>query len=82
MERLEEFTQYLNRNVLQGRIIFRLKHDGRELTFPDTTVRLINGYLVTDMYSKATDAHQYLYACELGATARTGCKEANTLLTI
>ena len=62
VERLEEFTQYLNINVLQGRIIFKLKHDEREISFLDTTVRLINGYLVTEMYSRPTDAHQYLHA--------------------
>ena len=62
MERLEEFTQYLNINVLQGRIIFKLKHDEQEIAFLDTTVRLINGYLITEIYSKATYAHQYLHA--------------------
>ena len=62
MERLEEFTQYLNQNVQQGRIIFKFKHDEREIAFLDTTVRLINGYLVTEIYSKPTDVHQYLHA--------------------
>ena len=62
VERLEEFTQYLNQNVLQGRMIFKLKHDEREIAFLDTTVRLINGYLVTEIYSRPTDAHQYLHA--------------------
>ena len=62
VERLEEFTQYLNQNVLQERIIFKLKHDEREIAFLDTTVRLINGYLLTEIYSIPTDAHQYLHA--------------------
>ena len=30
--------------------------------FLDTTVRLINAYLVTEIYSKPTDAHHYLHA--------------------
>ena len=65
VERLEEFTQYLNQNVLQGRILFKLKHDEREITFLDTTVRLINGYLVMEIYSKPADVHQYLYGAPI-----------------
>ena len=88
MERLKEFTQYLNQNVLQARIIFKLKHGEREIAFLHTTVRLINGYLVTEIYSKPTDAHQYLHAsmshpkhtiksfpCSVGLGIRRNCSD-------
>ena len=98
VERLEEFTRYLNRNVLQGRIIFKLKHDEREIAFLDTTVRLING-LFSYGNLLEPDAHQYLHASTShpkhtvksipyseGLRSRfncsEGCKETNTLLTI
>ena len=60
--KLQEFTDYLNKNVLKGRIVFELEPPGTELNFLDVKVRIVDGYLVPEIYSKSTDAHQYLHA--------------------
>ena len=60
--KLQEFTDYLNNNVLKGRIVFELEPPGTELNFLDVNVRIVDGYLVPEIYSKPTDAHQYLHA--------------------
>ena len=57
----QEFTDYLNNNVLMGRIVFELEPLGAELNFLDVKVRIIDGYLVLEIYSKFTDAHWYLH---------------------
>ena len=60
--KLQEFMDHLNNNVLKGRIIFELEALGTELNFLDVKVRIIDGYLVLEIYSIPTDAHQYLHA--------------------
>ena len=52
--KLQEFTDYLNNNVLKGRIVFELEPPGTELNFLDVKVRIIDGYLVPEIYSKPT----------------------------
>ena len=56
--KLQEFTDYLNNNVLKGRIVFELEPPGTELNFLDVKVRIIDGYLVPEICSKPTDAHR------------------------
>ena len=44
--KVQEFTDYLNNNVLKGRIVFELEPPGTELNFLNVKVRIIDGYLV------------------------------------
>ena len=60
--KLQEFTDYLNNNVLKRRIVFELEPPGTDFNFLDVKVRIIDGYLVLEIYSKSTDAHRYLHA--------------------
>ena len=39
--------------------MFELEPPGTELNFPDVKVRIVDGYLVPEIYSKPTDAHRY-----------------------
>ena len=59
-EEIKQFTTYLNTNVHEGKIIFEeeIKRDG--LTFLDTKVKMEEGYLVPEIYSKPTDSLKYL----------------------
>ena len=59
-EEIKSFTTYLNANVHEGKIISEeeVKRDG--LVFLDTKVRVKEGYLVPEIYSKPTDPHKYL----------------------
>ena len=47
---------------MKGRIVFELEPPGTEHNFLDVKVRIVDGYLVLEIYSKSTDAHQYLHA--------------------
>ena len=60
--KLQEFTDYLNNNVLKGKTVFELEPPGTELNFLDVKVRITDGYLVPEIYSKPTNAHQLLHA--------------------
>ena len=59
-EEIKRFATYLNTNVHEGKIIFEeeVKRDG--LVFLDIKVRMTEGYLVPEIYSKPTDSHKYL----------------------
>ena len=55
---LVQFTNYLNQchNSIKFSVVF-----GREnISFLDTSVSIHNGQLVTDLYTKPTDSHNYL----------------------
>ena len=51
-EEIRQFATYLNTNVHEGKIIFEeeIKRDG--LTFLDNKVKMEEGYLVPETYSK------------------------------
>ena len=59
-EELEEFTRYLNSEVLRDKIKFTVGSSGSQLVFLDTKVHLREGFLVSENYSKPTDSHEYL----------------------
>ena len=59
-EQLEEFTRYLNSEVLRDKIKFTVESSGSQLVFLDTKVHLREGFLVPEIYSKPTDSHEYL----------------------
>ena len=59
-QKVKEFTKYLNESVLKDKIKFEEESSGHELVFMDTKVHLTDGYLVPEIYSRPTDAHEYL----------------------
>ena len=59
-EQLEEFTRYLNSEVLRDETKFTVESSGSQLVFLDTKVHLREGFLVPGIYSKPTDSHEYL----------------------
>ena len=59
-EQLEEFTRYLNSDVLRDKIKFAVESSGSQLVFLDTKVNLRQGFLVPEIYSKPMDSHEYL----------------------
>ena len=60
LKELEEFTNYLNENVLPGKILFVMENSREKLSFLDVNIGLTEGYLITEIYSKAIDSHEYL----------------------
>ena len=54
-------NEWLNNNVYKGKIKFKLDCDPKSIPFLDVRVNLINGFLLTETYSKDTDIHQYLH---------------------
>ena len=50
----------MNANVLKNKIKFTLEHSETELVFLDTKVHFKNGFLISEIYSKPTDSHEYL----------------------
>ena len=59
-EQLEEFTRYLNSEVLRDKIKFTLESSGSQLVFLDAKVHLREEFLVPEIYSKPTDLYKYL----------------------
>ena len=59
-QQLEMFTEYLNSNVLENKIKFTRETSKNELVFLDTKVHLKDGFLISEIYSKPTDSHEYL----------------------
>ena len=51
-EQQEEFTRYLNSEVLRDKIKFTVESSGSQLVFLDTKVHLREGFLVPEIYSK------------------------------
>ena len=60
LKELEEFTDYLNENVLPEKIVFEMENSREKLSFLDVNIGLREGYLITEIYPKPTDSHQYL----------------------
>ena len=59
-EELEVFTDYLSQNVLKDKIVFEMENSRENLPFLDVNIRLKEGYLIPEIYSKPTDSHRYL----------------------
>ena len=59
-QQLETFTGYLNSNDLENKIKFTRETSKNELVFLDTKVHFKDGFLISEIYSKPTDSHEYL----------------------
>ena len=59
-EELGIFTDYLNQNVLKDKIVFEMESSRENLPFLDVNIRLKEGYLIPEIYSKPTDSHECL----------------------
>ena len=59
-EEIKQFTTYLNTNVHEGKIIFEEEINRDDLTILDTKVKMEEGYLGLEIYSKPSDSHKYL----------------------
>ena len=57
---IENFTKYLNKTVLPGKIKFEPEYNEKYLDFLDVRVHLRGGYLIPEIHSKPTDLHEYL----------------------
>ena len=57
-EEFHKFAKYLN--TVHSTIKFTHEFSFKEINFLDTTVKLVNGDIVTDLYVKPTDTHSYL----------------------
>ena len=53
-------NKWLNDNTYKGKIKFKMDCDPSTIPFLDVRVNFINGFLLTETYSKETDIHQYL----------------------
>ena len=58
LDELCVFTEYLNTRV--NTIKFTKEHSLIEMSFLDVMVKVIDGKIETDLYSKPTDIHDYL----------------------
>ena len=54
-EIIENFTKYLNKTVLPGKIKFEPEYSEKHLDFLDVRVHLRGGYLIAGIHSKPTD---------------------------
>ena len=63
---LSHFIKYCDRYSqsakMKSSIRFTSYCHQNEVNFLDMTVRLVNGYLTTDLYTKPVDTHTYLHA--------------------
>ena len=58
-ERLREFMEFIN--SFHNTIKFTFNWSSEQVSFLDVNVVLRNGIVSTDLYSKPTDKHQYLF---------------------
>ena len=59
-EKLKEFIEHLNEK--HPTIKFTAEWSQTSINFLDVTVSLISGKIITDLYGKHTDSHQYLHS--------------------
>ena len=59
-EKLENFLSYIN--SIHPTIKFTAEYSDKQINFLDITVTLEGDQLITDLYVKPTDTHQYLHA--------------------
>ena len=57
---IENFTRYLNKTILPGKIKFEPEYSEKHLDFLDVRVHLKGGYLIPEIHSKPTESHEYL----------------------
>ena len=67
-EELGIFTDYLNQTVLKDKIVFEIESSRENLPFLDVNIRLKEGYLIPEIYSKPNDSHEYLNSALLPPT--------------
>ena len=67
-ERLHEFHMFIN--SLDEHLKFTVEIGGLRIAFLDLLIRILNGKLVTTVYSRPADSHLYLQAdsCHLEAS--------------
>ena len=58
LEELHKFVEHLNAQV--SAIKFTVEHSEKEISFLDVKVKKVNDRLITDLYTKPTDSHDYL----------------------
>ena len=56
----EVINDWFNNNIYKDKIKFKMQCDSVTIPFLDVRVNLIDGYLLTDTYSKRIDIRQYL----------------------
>ena len=59
-EMIENFTKYLNKTVLLGKIKCEPEYSEKHLDFLDVRVHLRGGHLIPEIHSKPTNSHEYL----------------------
>ena len=59
-EMIENFTRYLNKTVLPGKIKFEPEYSEKHVDFLDVRVHLRGGYLIPEIHSKPADSDEYL----------------------
>ena len=57
---VKNFTNYLDETILKDKIKFEPVTKETRSEFLDVKVHLKNGYLISEIYSKETDSHEYL----------------------
>jgi hypothetical protein len=55
MEELQDFVTHLNTRM--DTIKFTMEVSKEKVPFLDTTIRIIDGEIITDLYFKPTDSH-------------------------
>ena len=78
-------NEWLNDNICKGKIKFKMDCDPSTIPFSDVRVNFINGFLLTETYSKETDIHQYpnpsschpphMFRSILGIRIRRNCSD-------
>ena len=58
-DKLDEFVEFVN--SLHPTIKFTVTSSQTEIPYLDILIKLQDGYLVTDLHTKSTDAHAYLH---------------------
>ena len=53
-------NEWFNDNIYKGKVKFKRDCDPSTIPFLDVRVNFINGFLLTETYSKETDIHRYL----------------------
>ena len=70
--KLHKFTEYMNSSVLQNKIKFMMETSKQDLVFLDMKVHLRDGYLISEIYLKPANSHEYLHlkSCYLQQVAK------------
>jgi hypothetical protein len=63
LEKLQEFHKLAN--SLHPRIKTELRFSSQQIEFVDVTIKIKDGFIQTDLFSKDTDKHMYLYVTSI-----------------